>query len=164
MDCYDLGAFPTVRFVKVIIVENFIRHRFIFTSDLVMNKVGFEFQEVGPVFPSHYHAWVTIERTPTKTTYIFEAFYPDLTFEDFDTIYVPDTAYDHETEILAAYEKRMLYIRAQGEIQTLFRIPQDADIREITARWCAERNVLSIRLPRLVQHVCGETVIPIEVD
>lgn len=115
-------------------------------------------------FPSHYHAWVTIDRTPTKTTYIFEAFYPDLTFEDFDTIYVPDTAYDHETDILAAYEKRMLYIRAQGEIQTLFRIPQDADIREITARWCAERNVLSIRLPRLVQHVCGETVIRIEVD
>lgn len=126
-----------------------------------MNKVGFEFQEVGPIFPTHYHAWVTIERTPQQTTYLFEAFYPDLNADDFNAIYVPDTAYDHETDILAAFEKRTLYVRAQDEIQTLFRIPQDADIRAITARWFEDRKVLTLRIPRLVSHVCGETLVPL---
>lgn len=126
-----------------------------------MNKVAFEFQEVGPIFPSHYQAWVSIEKGSESTTYIFQAYYPDMTFEDFDCAYVPDTAYDHESDILAAFEKRTLYVRASNEILTLFRIPQDADIGSITGAWCPETHILTFRLPRLTTRVHGETIVEI---
>lgn len=127
-----------------------------------MNRVAFELQDIGPVFPTHYQSWVSMTQEDGGINYIFCAYYPDLRLEDFQEIYVPDTVYPSSEATMAIFEKRTLYVKAKGEIQTLFRLPQDANIDEISLHWSSDECLMTIKVPRISSNVSGERMYSIQ--
>lgn len=129
-----------------------------------MERLPFDFQEIGPVYPSNHHAWVSVQASDKELAYVFYAFYPRFETKDFDGIFVPSPIYDPQVCPLSIFEKRTLYVKACGEYQTMFRVPQDADLSKARANWCEKTTTLEIVLPRMQKKVLGDVTIPMRTE